>query len=159
MQQPYLHFWLLIDGNYKEEIDRIESFADLENVDKEERRILESTHLRRSLKVKLGGSASANQDDEIYEYISPRLIASGYDNFSFVKLLGTFFLVKFYLIIMVIILKVIQLMERIVHFITGWSWEKPHEWYRSIKKSLIWNGAIRIILESYLEVAVCMMII
>jgi len=76
-----------------------------------------------------------------------------------VKLLGTFFLVIFYQIIMLFVLKIMQLFERVVFFLTGHSWSKPHDWYSTIKKKLIWNGTIRIILESYIEVAVSIMII
>ena len=91
------------------------------------------------------------------EKLNSKILNGGYDSFSTVRLLGTFFLVVFFQVVVLIVIRIILVFEGIIHCFSGCKWDYLRNFYEKTKKELFWNGIIRLILESYLEV--CMMVL
>jgi hypothetical protein len=167
-----LWFWLVFDGTYLERIAEAKAEADDDGEGEEEDAEVEAEAepVRRLIgddedddqiyaSDLIGEDDELEEEDEIANKLNTRLVESGYDSFSSIELLGTFFIVIFYQVLVLIIVRIMLIFENLIFRCTGKKWDRLRNFYAKMKKELIWNGFIRIVLESYLEVVIAVMIV
>ena len=74
------------------------------------------------------------------------------------NVMGTLYIIIVYNVTFFIILMVLRILERIIYYISGYEnqWFKTK--YNNIIGSIFWNGPLRFIMESYLEVMITVLI-